>query len=73
MSSCFSPSLSNLQPVKRKRKSGITCPACGFHRLIDRQPDTNYRTFSPEDSGYDTAQLFTKCCKCKQEIGITVL
>lgn len=69
----FSPRMSNAQQKKRKRTAGICCPSCGFHRLIDRQPETNYQTFSPGDSGYDTAQLYTKCFKCKQEIGITIL
>lgn len=67
------------KPTKRYRsRSGtvhtrlhsLSCPSCGWYRLIDMGNRTVSRTYSPGDPGYAYADYYQKCAHCNEEIGI---
>ena len=67
------------KPTKRYRsRSGtahtrlrsLSCPSCGWHRLIDTGNRTVSRTYSPGEPGYACADYYQKCAHCNEEIGI---
>ncbi len=53
-----------------KRKH-LSCPLCGFKRLIDAEADNQSELVAEKDMKIDwKADYFQKCPKCKNQIGI---
>ena len=64
----------NSRPRTYHRKQDkIPCPNCGFDRLIDTGTNTRSQTYLPDDPGYEDADYYQKCGRCKARIGIRKL
>ena len=59
--------------LTRRNSRPLYCPVCCGGRIIDIAASVNPSSvmlYGPEEA--EKAQFFCKCCKCKQQIGVSL-